>query len=626
MPLSGNLSKYATSLTALAFCAGLFAVIQPQKISSAEQVALADSFRFTQYQLPEPTKHPLKRIREVHPSLKRIGAWISATGASVAMQDLDSDGKNNDLIQIDPRTDEVAVMPVPSTGDRFDRFVLNHKGINFDPSKMAPMGAITADLNEDHRPDIVVYYWGRTPVAFLRNENTGLSASSFTSQELVPGNEIWNTSCGAIADFDGDGHNDLFFCNYYQDGAKVLDAQAPGTIQLQESIARALNGGKKHLLRFVAATPESVQFAEHRSLFSDQVDRGWTIAVGVCDLDGDLLPEIYLANDTGPDRLLHNDSQKNAFKFSLVEGRGGLTTPTSFVLGNDSFKGMGIDFGDLNKDGVPDIYVSNIAAPFGLEESHFVWLSNDNVSLLKEGIAPYTQASESLGLSRSGWSWDCRLADFNNDGQLEAVQATGFLKGQINRWPELQAIGTSNSTILSNPANWPGFGLKDDVSGHEQGCFFAKAPNGKFYDIAKPLGLGNMQVSRGIALGDVDADGDVDMVVANQWGPSYFYKNECNNAQQGLSLRLSDNRGTAIGARVTVTQPDGTKQLALVDGGSGHSGKRAQEVHFGLGRLPDATKVKVSVEWRGADAKVRHRDFALAPGWHDLNLDAGDKA
>jgi hypothetical protein len=110
------------------------------------------------------------------------------------------------------------------------------------------------------------------------------------------------------------------------------------------------------------------------------------------DLDGDLikanekelgkfrqLPEIYIANDFGPDRLLLNRSTPGNPRFILVEGKRGLATPRSKVLGRDSFKGMGVDFGDVVEDGHPAIAVSNISSPYALLESHFLFVNTGDI-------------------------------------------------------------------------------------------------------------------------------------------------------------------------------------------------------------------------------------------------------
>jgi hypothetical protein len=119
---------------------------------------------------------------------------------------------------------------------------------------------------------------------------------------------------------------------------------------------------------------------------------GWMSGVGagvaLADLDGDLRPELYYANDFGPDRLFHNRSEKGAIRFALLEGERHLTTPRSKVLGGDSFKGMGVDFADLNDDGRLDFFVSNISAEHALLESHFLFVSTGDVSGMREGVAP----------------------------------------------------------------------------------------------------------------------------------------------------------------------------------------------------------------------------------------------
>jgi hypothetical protein len=300
---------------------------------------------------------------------------------------------------------------------------------------------------------------------------------------------------------------------------------------------------------------------------------------------------------------------------------------------------MGVDFGDLNGDGLPDIYVSNITSQFGLQESHFLWLSTGRLDLIEQGIAPYRQGSESLGLSRSGWGWDCRLADFDNDGVLEAVQATGFLKGGVNRWPELQALGTANSRTMHDTRFWPSFRPGDDVSGHESNAFFVRASDGRYYDVANELGLASATVGRGIAVADVDGDGRLDFAVANQWESSFFYHNESRSAGRFLGLHLllplqpstvrarpghpgADTEGRpAIGAVATVYLPNGARLSAQVDGGSGHSGKRSPDLHLGLGDVDQSAPMRVELRWRSTGGQVHEQVLQLLPGWHTVVLD-----
>jgi enediyne biosynthesis protein E4 len=144
---------------------------------------------------------------------------------------------------------------------------------------------------------------------------------------------------------------------------------------MQHSMSRALNSGEKHIFLWSGAEGGLFRFKEVKGVLPDDVNHGWTLAVGAQDLDGDLLPELYFANDFGPDRLLHNLSRPGNLKFELLEGRKDFSTPGSKVLGHDSFKGMGVDFGDVNGDGLPDIFVSNISAPYALEESNLLFVS-----------------------------------------------------------------------------------------------------------------------------------------------------------------------------------------------------------------------------------------------------------
>jgi enediyne biosynthesis protein E4 len=276
---------------------------------------------------------------------------------------------------------------------------------------------------------------------------------------------------------------------------------------------------------------------------------------------------------------------------------------------------------------------------YALQESHFLWLSTGDLKAMNRGVAPYVNASDQLGLARSGWGWDARLDDFNNDGRLEAVQAMGFVKGQVNRWPELQALGTGNDSLMHDPTVWPAFKPGADISGHNRNAFFVRRQDGKFVDVADYVGLGDATVARGIAVADVDGDGRLDFAVANQFGPSYVFHNESPHPGTFLGLHLllplaplagtreraghpaSDTPGRpAIGAFAEIRLADGRILIAQADGGSGHSGKRSPDVHFGLGKWPPDRTVDVLLKWRDPSGRVHSEKRQFTPGWHTVTL------
>jgi hypothetical protein len=641
--------RYAATIAAVGLLIPAYLLAKPTVLPESDLAKLASRFHFKKTVLPETPNVKQKLVREVHPSLKRIAAWISSLGAGATLADLDGDGLPNDLIHLDPRTDLVTVEPAPGTGARYLPFVLDASPLRFDAQNMAPTGALAGDFNEDGLMDVLVYYWGRTPVIFLRKQPEAgadsFARNQFEATELTDSGERWFTNGATQADLDGDGHVDLIIGNYFQDGAHILDSKAGGTEVLHEGKAKALNGGLKHIYLWQSAAAGSapkVQFKEMIGALSEPVNRGWTLAIGAQDLDGDLLPEIYFGFDFGPDRLLHNRSTPGHLEFAILEGKRDFTTPKSCVLGHDSFKGMGCDFGDLNGDGIPDIYVSNIATKFGLTESHFLWQSTGDLGAMKEGVAPYIHAAEKLGLARSGWGWDCKLADFDNDGILEAVQAVGFLKGTINRWPELQALGTSNDRVVHDPKFWPNFKTGSDLSGHDLDPFFVRGDDGRYHDVGPLIGFEEPMVSRGIAVADVDGDGKLDFALANQWGPSYFFHNESPNSgsflglhvllpvgsEQSEPLRIKGGHPTrsqlaarpAIGTVASVRLPDGRKLVAQSDGGNGHSGRRSPDIHFGLGTAPPDTKLAVELKWRDRQGHLQQSNLELTPGWHTIWL------
>jgi hypothetical protein len=616
----------------------LYSLARLPEPSAEARAAQARNFRFEGHPITIPNAGSMRSVRAVHPSLARISAWISAVGAAVALADLNDDGLSDDVCLVDPRTDHVIL-------SRVGAVPVTPRTLDLQPwmkaSSMAPMGCLPGDVNEDGRVDLLVYFWGRPPVIFLQRAGGG-AEPTYVGRPLIPGDEAWYTNAVTRADLDGDGHADLLVANYFPDGAAILDASGTGIEEMQASMSRARNGGEKHVFLWTPPSDGSAEptFRRVTNALPPDVSRTWTLALAAGDLDGDLLPEIYSANDFGPDVLLHNESTPGRLHFTALHGRQSLTMPRSKVLGSDSFKGMGVDFASLNPDGIPDIVVSNIAAEFALEESHFAFLSTGDVSAMKRGVAPYVDASEALGLSRSGWAWDVKLEDFNNDGVLEVVQATGFVRGGAgSSWPQLHELAMGNDQLLHDPRSWPRFEPGIDLDGHDHNPFFVRHPDGRYYDVAPDVGLGDESVSRGIATGDVDGDGRLDFVIANQWAPSAFFLNRAPAAGAFLGLRLVrpvDPREpfaivagrpghlspgvAAVGATARVHLRDGGILAREVDGGNGHSGKRSPELHFGLGAVPADATVDVELRWRTDTGRQQARRLRLTAGWHTVLL------
>jgi hypothetical protein len=255
----------------------------------------------------------------------------------------------------------------------------------------------------------------------------------------------------------------------------------------------------------------------------------------------------------------------------------------------------------------------------------------DAKSKLDAQIAPFDQKAAQLNMAWTGWGWDAKMADFDNSGYPQVVQTDGFVKGTINRWNWLQELAMSNDLLLENPGMWPKAGPGDDIAGHQSLAFWVRQDDGTYANISEDLGLAVPTPTRGVAVADTNDDGGQDFAVARQWGPPAYYRNDKPGNNNFLGLRLYRPAtgdadpgviGTpAYGAQVTVTTADGHTQIAQLDGGGGHSGKRSFDVFFGLGdsgRQP----VSASVVWRDVFGARHQQTLDLTAGWHDLMLTA----
>jgi hypothetical protein len=645
-----RLRKLIPGVVAILVLATIFVIGQSQ-VATAAPASVATSYKFQQLPIALPpgyNQQQMNTVRPVNPAYQHIETWISSVGASIAINDLTGHGRSDGMCIVDTRTNDVIVTYTPTapSSDRFTPFVLDPAPLPVDDT-MAPTGCTPGDYNGDGRMDLLVSYWGRTPILFLATSDASTpSPSAYQPEELVP--EVsqdggyhgprWNTDAVSIGDFDGTGHPDIFVGNYFPD-SDVLDPRGEDNVQMNSSLSSARNGGGDHVLLWTGGTAgahPSASYELEPDAIPYSASTGWTLAVSSADLTGNGLPDLYVANDFGHDYLLYNESTPGNIRFAVTRGTRTPTTPKSFVLGNGSFKGMGVDFGDVNHTGKFDMMVSNIDVAWGLQESNFLWVNQatsgaDMRRQLAAGVAPFTQEAQQYGVAWTGWTWDTKMADFLNNGKLSILQADGFVQGRTDRWNWLQEMAMTNDDLLSNPAMWPNIQPGDDVAGHETMAFYAMGPNGKYVNIGTQLGLTDQTPTRALATADTTGTGALDFAVARQWGPPAFYANESPNRGGYLDLGLyrpsSDSRpGTgmagvgapAYGTTVTVTLPDGSKQISQLDGGGGHSGFRSFEVHFGLGSV--TSPVPVALHWRDANGNEHNETERLSPGTHSLVL------
>ena len=419
------------------------------------------------------------------------------------------------------------------------------------------MGAAIGDYDGDGWPDVFVTNYGAN--ALLRNNGDGSFANVTTLYRL--GDDRWGTSA-AFSDLDLDGFPELYVVNYvaYEIPNSRLcrgrgDRLIYCTPDLFDGVSDALyhNAGGTRFDDITAAA--GLQNAAE----------GKGLAIAIADIDGDSLPDLYVANDTTRNFLYLNQDHLRFEDAGLVSGAG---------VNAEGYPqaGMGVDIADLDGDGVAEIGVTHTDMQAGnMFQALAPGLFQDRT--FESGLGQATARTLGFGIA---------FFDADGDGDQDIVLANGHLHFD-------EDSGQPNQVFRN---------LSSDLHAHRGD----QAP--RLQEVTDTAGeaMQRLRVSRGVAVGDLDGDAWPDLVVTNVGGPAELLRNDAPRAEHRLALRLRGVTGNrdGFGAALQITpigdSGPGPIQYLQSTSSSSYLSQRANEIYVGIG---DAERARVTVIWPG---------------------------
>jgi hypothetical protein len=409
------------------------------------------------------------------------------------------------------------------------------------------MGACAGDYDGDGRPDLYITNYG--PNALYRNRGDGTFVDVTATARA--GDPRWSTGC-AFADLDGDGDLDLWVVNY-------VDADRTHS---------PFCGDARLGVRFYChpLTYEPLSSTVYRNdgngVFTDVSAasgvgalRANGLGIVIADYDNDGWPDVFVANDTMPNFLFHNTGNLRFEETGLVSG---------IAVGADgkARAGMGIDTGDYDGDGRLDLVITNLDF-----EMHTLNRG------LERGLFEYATTESGIGFPTLPFvGFGVAFLDFDNDAQLDIVIANGHI---LDNAPQFRAGSTYHQRKL---------------------LFRNSTLRRRFVEVGRTSGpaFAAEKVGRGLAVGDIDNDGDLDLLVTNNGQDAELLRNDGGNRANALTVRLRGaGRNTeAIGARIRLTSGART-EIRDVKAGSSYLSQNDLRAHFGLGAAVRADRIEV---------------------------------
>jgi len=533
MRLRSKLLRASVLLTVLALCG--FAQTPPQPPPAFEDVS--KSAGLTAPNLAQPGNRYV----------------IESTSGGVGFIDCDNDGRldivtvNGSSVDRYRQGGDLMVTLYRQTGDLKFTDITQAAGLK---RKGYGMGVSVVDFDNDGWQDLYVTGYGGN--VLYRN----LGDCKFEDVTDKAGVRLGGYSTGAAwGDYDRDGFVDLFVPRYLHVDIDKLTKYDSKLCDFRgvtmECARRGHTGESDFLLRNRGnGTFEDV------SKKAGVDDPGHYLGMqGIwADYDNDGWPDLYVTNDGGPNYLYHN---KHDGTFEEV----GLQSGAALSLEGDERAGMGVDFGDFDRDGRLDIFVTNFTG----ESNALFW---------NQGEKGFTDIAASAGLAHPSFlpvGWGTAFFDMDNDGWLDLIVANGHV------YPQMDLI-----------EGGPPF--------REPLLLFRNKQNRTFEDVTAASGLDKLPAAsrRGLAIGDVNNDGKLDVLLLNIGEPPTLLINRSRNDNHAVIFRLvgSKSNRAAIGARVTLTA-GGAKQIREVRSGSSYLSQNDLRLHFGLGAEASISSVQI---------------------------------
>ncbi len=488
-------------------------------------------------------------------------AWPSeTTGGGVAILDYDGDGRFDLFFaQGGPLVPGRDQLPLADTllknlGDGRFEDVSNQVGLT---PKGYGQGVTVADYDGDGDPDIYVTRYGRNTL--WRNDHGRFV--DVTEQAGV-GCSLWSLGA-AFLDYDRDGDLDLFVTNYFEfDPKQAPFGRDPQTGSPRYGMPQDFGG-----------LPDVLYRNNGDGTFTDVTKQAGLAAKGrgmgclAADFDGDGWLDILVANDAEPNALWHN---RHDGTFEDVAAAWGIAVNAEGQVEAN----MGIAHGDHDGDGFEDVIISHF---FG--EHATLWQKER----LADGSTFFEDRTQEAGLAvdtQAMTGWGLALADFDQDGLLDLVMTNGHIR------PE----PTQTYTYENPPLLWRNSGQR-----------------GRFINVSATAGpyFKAVHLGRGLAAGDLDGDGDIDLVIVHHHAPSVILWNETPGQGKFLILDLQGDgkNRDAVGARVVARVGDMTL-VHSINGGGSYISSHDRRVHLGLG--PASQVNRIEIYW--PDGRIETRD------------------